>query len=299
MEALPKANFASRCFDLLSAVCEDPKALVQVFHCFVTEVIKQPAPDKPFLLTKIHTVVCSSGLLLDGLLLSIVVLNETGKGSATWLHSHLNKEYSKLDWSELKSSRLLRIREEPKHGYLDQCIYEILFSHSSVQELSKSVYCSIDPGEVFSLLSDAAKRTFVNAVILKDGNSPLLLLRRISSSSQSFVTTVFQLAEHWSLLIDDADAKEFMDLVKNMWTAKIRKTEFFGFFVSIILPNTRLIEPEFLKSLINSQDFPSFHPLFPAKEFVSDERCLNYVNFPVFWTFTPYYPATHHSSLLG
>ena len=148
-------QFTKNCFDILYSECSTPSRIFEVFRNFVYSILVNPSENdkKSAIIDKIFTSIQNSPYLLDSLLSALYEWNLQPCSSFTVFHKYLNETLTKRDWSRLETPSIVISKDQadpnqPKvinsgiHA-TDQCIFEIVFSHTPTDVLAKSQFVDI------------------------------------------------------------------------------------------------------------------------------------------------------------
>jgi hypothetical protein len=276
-------NVVPNLFDRLGQFASDPSRLFLEFSGLIGEVLRAASIDKPAALRAIQPGVALSPLLLDAFLCAVDEFNAAGGPRVTGLHTFLNEELPRLDWSRLSTSRLLTPEVVFPKGPLDFCIWEILFANCDVSELAAAGHCDCEAPDFYSLLTEAARGRFADANLLRHRNFPLRLFERLRGSSDLFLHAVFRRrdgAEPLSPAPEDAAA--FAAEVEAI-APRIPPPCLFSFFVCAVFPVAPLVSRPFLIALLALPEFPSDDPAFPVDAFLASDACVDSMSFKIFF----------------
>jgi hypothetical protein len=282
-------QFGPACFDILSQFYNDPVTLFREFTKFVSQILLASNLERVNALCTVQSAIYLSPLLLAAFITALDGFNGSDGQSVTLLHTLLNQELPKMDWSRLTSARVLT--EVPTvrfpKGPLDSCICEILFSNIKLTELAASAYCEIEAGDLYSVLSARARDRFADANIRRSRGNPIQLLDRIRVSHRSFLVSIFRRRDDLgSLLATFAPPNGFLSAYVQSVVALeplVPPACLLAFFLGAIFPAVDSFPPEFLTAIFERPGFPSDDLVFPAQDFLASTICLDCMSFKMFF----------------
>lgn len=179
-------------FDILYSECTTPSRIFEVFKNFVYSILVNKSDiDKSAAIDCIFCSVQESPYLLDSLLSALYLWNLTPCDSFTTFHNYLNEELTKKDWSKLNQPSIVKdskeVDQKEKEGInnklapINQCIFEIVFSHTPIEPLSKSQFIDINIDSTLDYLSTKSLNNFADALIIRFAKHPNEIFKRLEN----------------------------------------------------------------------------------------------------------------------
>lgn len=305
-------QFDSNCIKLLCSHCSNSSQYFNTFKLFISRILdSEEGFNKIEALLSIQESVHLSQNFLDAFLAALYEWNFQKKNGVSSLINGLNNDLPKNDWSHLRQITILKPYElcesqEINRGSelpIDKCIYEIIFTHTSPYDLSKSQFVSIPINSTLKLLTKESLNNFADALIFHFQN-PTEIFNKIELVSNSLTcetenwlaqsifrsrnedindeNSIYSILEN-SFTINQSQRDVFNELIQRVpiifkeLGPNNYKNDFLTFFNLLILPYADYFDDAFIQEIIHSSIFPSDNPQFLASLFLKSGKCRKFI----------------------
>lgn len=189
-------RFTKSFFDNLYIECSNPNRMYEVFQKFVASILTDSLQvDKSEAIDCIFRAIRKSPFLLDSLLSALYYwnLNCVKPNTFTQFHKYLNDILTQRNWSLLRIPSIVKPLDQPEANELanisghsiNQCIYEIVFSHTPAEILANSQFINIPIDSTLDFLSTESLNNFADALIIRFINQPTEIFERLERKGMS------------------------------------------------------------------------------------------------------------------